>query len=253
MRKSSSLILVFILSFFACSPSASDENGDNPGSGTIQDRLDNTVLAYYTFDDGTASSTAGYALDGAFFGTPIFVTETASGKGKAVFLNGLKGQCVNIPYNLFKGYTNYSISIWLKDFSTGNIISSVATNDWYGNYPRLHYTADGKIAFQTASNYSKDIADLSFAYPCSSIQSGAWHHIVVTCASDVQKLYVDGSYVDSISKRWADVRNGVTKVQIGGDGDGMFSPAFSGMVDNVGIFEAALTAAEVKYLYDNKL
>ena len=257
MLKNSIFPASIILALFACAPLPTlDDSDEDNGPQAIEARLDASVVVYYTFDDGTATSKAGYALDGVFYGAPSISDETASGTGKSVFLNGLKNQCINIPYNLFKGYKNYSISVWLKDFSTGNIISGIGTSgnaSSYGNFPRLHYTADGKMAFQTTSGYYDYIDNYSFPYPCTLLQSGAWHHIVVTCSNIEQKLYIDGIFSDSKTESWLDAGDNCPKVQIGGNGDGKFSTAFSGMVDNVAIFEATLSATEVKYLYDNKL
>ena len=227
----------------------------NPGSGG-DIAVPAGLLLYYTFDNGDVSDATEMELDGQTVGNPSFLDgNTPNGAGKSIFLNGSKSQYISIPYNLFKGYSNYSISLWLKDFSEGSIISGISSSDpEYRCYPRLHFTADGKFAFQTCYNYYKYIADqCSFSAPCASLQSGTWHHIVVTCNKNTQKLYIDGVLTDSMSKTWQDIGDYITKVQIGGNGDGKFPVSFTGKVDNVSIYLTFLLDNQIKYLYDNKL
>ena len=75
----------------------------------------------------------------------------------------------------------------------------------------------------------------------------------MTCSGNYQNLYIDGVLSDSNSQKWMDIGTAITKVQIGGNGDGKFPVAFNGKVDNVGVFTSALSSAVVKYLFDNKL
>ena len=224
------------------------------GSGSGGTAVTSGMVLYYTFDNGDAKDATVMEIDGQAIGTPTFPDDdTPSGQGKSIFLNGSKNQYVNIPYNLFKGYKNYSISVWLKDFSTGNIISGIGTSgnaSSYGNFPRLHYTADGKMAFQTTSGYYDYIDNYSFPYPCTSLQSGVWHHIVVTCSNTQQKLYVDGVLSDSMSQMWLDAGDNCPKVEIGGDGDGKFPVFFSGKLDNVRIYSRELSVQDVKDIYN---
>ena len=258
MLKSKLPGIVALALLFSCVPLPVIDGVGKTSEDSMEDFLNNNILAYYTFDDETATSKAGLDADGVFYGTPSFTTETASGQGKAVFLNGIKGQCINIPYCLFDGYSAYSISVWLKDFSTGTIVSAVSSGNYY-NYPRLHFNSDGKMALQTEYGYGGQIENSQnyhFSYPCASLQSGEWHHIVVTCNKSSQKLYIDGTLVDTKSDN-CHYENSystyATKVQIGGNGDGVFSVSFSGKVDNVAIFKTALSDASIKYLFDNKL
>lgn len=219
----------------------------------VEDILKSSLLSYYTFDDETAKSKSEFQYDGVLFGSPSFITDTPSGQGKALFLNGLKEQWVNIPYNLFKGLPYFTISLWLKDFSTGNIISGISTGTYPGYYsfPRLFFTSDGKMAFDCRNRHWTSAP--TFSYPCTSLQSGQWHHIAVTCSRGFTRLYVDGIPVDSFEEYWEDVQDNTPKVQIGGNGDGIFAVTFSGKVDNVAIYTTALSDSYISLIYKEKL
>ena len=228
-------------------------NGSGEGDGIA---VSSGLMLYYTFDNGDCSDASDMEIDGQAIGSPSFLDgNTPSGTGKCIFLNGTKGQYINIPYCLFDGYTAYSISVWLKDFSTGSIVSGVSSGNYY-NYPRLHFNSDGKMALQTEYGYGGQIENSQnyhFIYPCASLQSGEWHHIVVTCNKSSQKLYIDGTLVDTKSDN-CHYENSystyATKVQIGGNGDGVFSVSFSGKLDNVRLYGKELSKQDVKDIYN---
>ena len=189
MRKSNLTILLLLALLFACKPLPVVENGsedpvvengsedpvedngsedpveDNGGEDPVEDNggdeeeitadaLKQIAIVYFPFDDETAKSTAETQADGVLFGSPSFITDTPSGMGKALFLNGIKEQFVNIPYALFAGLKYFTISFWVKDFSAGSVVSGIYAsnfnNDSWQYYPRVYFTAEGKISFSGA-------------------------------------------------------------------------------------------------------
>ena len=211
---------------------------------------------YFPFDDETAKSTAETQADGVLFGSPSFITDTPSGMGKALFLNGIKEQFVNIPYALFAGLKYFTISFWVKDFSAGSVVSGIYAsnfnNDSWQYYPRVYFTAEGKISFSCGSSYYLSTSP-TFSYSYSDIQSDNWHHIAVTCSNGALELFVDGNYTDKLNSKWSDSAETIPKVQIGGNGNGIYPVFFSGKVDNVSIYKKVLNNTEVKFIFDNKL
>ena len=250
------------MAFQSCGKSGDDGSADGNGQGggkqeTAEEILKSSLIAAYTFEEGSAEDVSGNGHDGVVFGGASFISDTPSGGGSALFLNGIKEQLVNIPYNLFAGLEEYSICLWLKDFSMGSIVSGINSNFEPNCFPRLYLGDDGKLKF--ASNCRNVSNSPTFSFNSSSLQSGAWHHIAVTCSSGLNSsstlnLYIDGTLTDSITSNWSDNTSYyVTKVQIGGNGDG-FYPVFTSMkVDNVGFYSRALGAKAIRHLFDNKL
>ena len=228
-------------------------NGSGGGGGN-DSALKSGLMAWYTFDSGDISDSSDYDVDGVPVNNPSFIEDTPSGSGKALFLNSVKEQFVNIGYNLFKGLASYSIALWLKDFSTGSIVSGINTNYEPNCFPRLYLGDDGKLKF--ASSCRSVSNSPTFSFNCSSLQSGAWHHVAVTCSSEgngssTLNLYIDGTLTDSITSYWNDNSSyNVTKVQIGGNGDG-FYPVYSSMkADNVRLYNRCLSKEDVKSIYN---
>ena len=107
------LLLVFMTGCLPL-PSLDQEN--------VAEDMEHTdyLLAYYPFDDSTKDSGKnGY--HGVPIGAPTYDEDTPSGSGKALKLNGFKGQYVNVPYPFLNGLNEYSVSFWIKDFGMGMV------------------------------------------------------------------------------------------------------------------------------------
>ena len=258
MLKNSSLCILAILALCVLTACNGDDYKPGGKKSTPEDDIEAFLIAHYTFDSGNALDMSGNGWDGVVFNDAGFISDTPSGTGSALFLNGIKEQYVNIPYNMFAGLLSYSVSLWVKDFSIGALVSGIGSQ-WAGQCsPRLYLKENGTISFDTAQ---RELSSASaFAYNCTSIQSSGWHHIVVTIGQDdscgyqlyLLRLFIDGVLVDSMQDYSRDNNGYVTKFNIGGNGNG-FYPVFQSMkVDNVSFFSAALRGTVVKYLYDNK-
>jgi len=81
--------------------------------------------------------------------------------------------------------------------------------------------------------------------------NGVWQHIVATYDSGTMKLYIDGEYVDEISG--ADLQSDISNynLMIGAWVKEPLSHYFNGTIDEVVIYDRALTAEEVHEIYCN--
>lgn len=210
------------------------------------------LMAYYTFDESDISDKTDMELHGQTVGDPSFLSDTPSGKGKSLFLNGSKEQYVLINYNLFKGHSHFSISLWLKDFSTGAAVSGIYAgmynNNGFQYYPRLYFTSEGKVSF-TCYSYGLSSAPVFF-YSYSPIQSDTWHLVTVTCANGELKLYIDGVLIDTVNSDYSDPKDNTPKVHLGGNGNGIFPVYFTGKMDNVRIYSRAIEPEDVMNIYE---
>ena len=98
--------------------------------------------------------------------------------------------------------------------------------------------------------------------PGQPISAGQWHHMAFSFGSDGMKLYVDGALADSdpYSGGMGSTSGGIGNyepIAIGAgtwtSGDGVVTPLidyFDGSIDEVAIFDQALTAQTIQDLYD---
>jgi len=241
-----------------------DNGGDNGGNNDDVDNTDSIAVSgglklYYTFDNGDCIDATEYENDGVPVNNPSYITDTSNGSGKAIFLKGDKGQYINIVGNLFSGLRNYSMSFWIKDFSGGSIISGITSGQWSADqWPKLIINSNNRFSFDALGHWYEDTETFFSSYSYSEIQSSGWHHIVLSYIDNsgdaiegVAYFYVDGTLVDNQSVYWGDP-TGVTKVQIGGNGNGTFPVSTSMKIDNVRIYNKGLTKDEVIQIYNSE-
>lgn len=232
------------------------DNPNQPGSG---ENIVAGLMAYYTFDSENADDATDNQIDGTLMNNPTFVDNTPNGKGKALFINGTKEQFVNIPYNPFKAKTSFSISLWLKDFGAGVIFNAVCSSSKYKNAPGLLTNPDGKFEFTTGGEDFYLGKYYPFSYPYKSLQDNQWHMITLISTSKkdygcIKQLYINGKLIDTTDGNFRAGSDNIeaTKIQIGGDGEGVYENLTFGSfkIDNIRFYDRALSNQEIKAIYD---
>ena len=246
-----------VLSFTTGTVGGDDNNDEDSDSGSDSGSDNELVvpqglMSYYTFDKGDGSDATENELDAILVNDPSFVSETVDGTGKALMLNGAKGQFMNIPYNVFKNLKKITVSFWIKDFSIGAIFSTISADYPRSDHPRLIADTDSKFRFYTG--YDNYDTTPSFSYPYTSIQSGKWHHVVVSMDGDTRYLYVDGARTDSnTAPSWPSEQATGTKVYIGGNKDGEYKmDCITMKIDNIRFYQRCISDKEVKSIYDSE-
>lgn len=222
--------------------------GDDPVIDPDEIVVPQGLMSYYTFDNEDASDLTENELDGTLMNDPSFTSETASGKGKALNLNGVKEQYMTIPYNVFKSLTKYSISFWIKDFSQGSVLTAVGVKSHSLQRPKLILNDAQKFEFNTETYSSSP--RYTFPYDCTPIMSSSWHHVVVSTEDGLNTLYVDGMKVDAIKGYISG--SSATKLDIGGNCEGTMNSFITMKIDNVRLYQRTITEPEVRKIYENE-
>ena len=133
----------------------------------------------------------------------------------------------------------FTVSLWFKlDSAYGGLFSISSFSSSYG--AMNFYVSGYELIFRLAS-------DVSTKVPMSDTTS--WHHVVGTYdGSTIKKIYLDGALGDSDSYT-ADLDLDGLKTIIGG----FYSSTYcvDGKIADVRVYSAALSAANVKELYDD--
>ena len=130
-----------------------------------------------------------------------------------------------------------TISFWVK-YSTG-YMAYVASGDGIFTYLRFAYQY-GKLSFVYANvNY-----DLT-----TDIKDGNWHHVVVTYdqSEATVKGYTDGSLSETHTNKSAGTTNNIQTIGASKTGSTGY---FNGELDEVAIFNTALSASKIQQIYD---
>ncbi len=149
------------------------------------------------------------------------------------------------PSNLPTGTTPRTTSIWVKTIYTGaaQILITWGANaagDIWKQF--IDVTSGNHWLFVNGGNARGTV----------DIRDGKWHHLIIACdgiAVENSIFYLDGE-IDVISGIGAEPLTTTEELFfIGVANDGSTTP-FNGFLDDVRIYNRALSAAEVKTLYD---
>lgn len=190
------------------------------------------LVGYYPLDEnaGTvAGDDSSYAANGTLVGSPTWATGQV---GTGLTFNG-SSQAVSIGNNTQTQLTTGTVSAWMKSTaSTGTRGIVHKLNSYY-----LQLDA-GKLA----------LYDWTGAATCSATATstdGNWHHVAMTLQSGVTNgsiLYVDGAAVQTCT--WTPVSQTGSLV-VGAAYSGSYSEYFDGSIDEVKLFNRALSADEI--------
>ena len=228
--------------------------------------LSNAVNATITDADGagtivnddcfepSANMVAWYPADGNFNdiqgptfenGTPTGNTTFAAGKvGQAFSFDG-NGDYVSVP-GIFGGGPEITVDAWVKTEAVSNesplpiqaIVSSTTENEF------MHFQLSDNSNFNVVVYC--DNGGVSFPIPPES-PIGVWRHIAITVKSGDSHIYVNGVQTSSSTSTFSTIRP-TSNLRIGSGYSGV--RFFHGEIDEVEIYNRALTQTEIQSIYN---
>lgn len=217
--------------------------------GAFGDTLSSGLVGYWRLDDGSGTNvtdSSGNDNDGTLENNPTWSTGQIGG---ALQFDGLTNQRVSIPHDsdLFvDDQVTISAWIWRQDISNTHTIFSDFTS---ATTPRTQYTLEflndnTSLVFRTNSgptNTHTSVTGIVSTYPLQQ-----WVHIAATWNGTNVEFYVDGVPEDTAFLNVDPVTTTASSYSIGrragGAGD------FSGLIDDVRMYDRALTPNEVDAL-----
>ena len=209
------------------------------------------LVASYDFNE--ASGTTAYPTVGTVNGTlqngASFVAGGVEG-GAVSMSRGSPGGLVDFGTNMFPSGA-FSVQIWVN------------TTDAVGSIPLAYHTSSVVAGFFLGINDVGDgcgsltgSAEFYVAYPCSGsssivVNDGEWHQIVGVYDGNKSSIFVDGQFQSASSGgNPLNTPPATTDLLLGGVMVGT-TPTndFGGMVDNMQLYDTALSADDVHQLY----
>ncbi len=192
------------------------------------------LIAYYSFDDGTAVDSSGGGVNGTIFGA----TATPGKINGALLFDGVDDY-VSTPSSPLPN--QFTFSVWARKDGAGpndpqNIIISQ-----YNNVIASCSTS-GKVDFEVNINAVGGLHIYGGACPAT----GTWAHYAGTYDGTTAKLYLNGTFVGSLPVTGAIWSNYLSFV-IGRYSGGGYN--FKGAIDDVRVYNRALDASEIAQLY----
>lgn len=216
------------------------------------DPINTGLLACYPLN-GSLNDNSGNARHG----TPTSVTYTTdrfSTASHSGLFNGASNSSSNITYTAFQA-SQYTYSVWVNVASmptSGNYYSAISIGNnsvdqaiLLGNNSTL-----GHVGFGVAV-YNSDLSLVTgLTYTGSLPTTNRWYHLVLVRSSSQVNFYVDGVLVSSASTAGKVPGYGTTAYgAFIGKRIGATTQNFTGKIDDVRIYDRALSSAEISQLY----
>ncbi|AGX86715.1 DUF1566 domain-containing protein [Candidatus Symbiobacter mobilis] len=203
------------------------------------------LVAYYPFD-GNANDASGNGHHGTTSGGVSFVTSPV---GSAASFDGTSGTKIQIPNKALNSLPSGTVAMWFKlnKSSTYSVLLD-KTHTYVANYFQLLVEPNGetRVGLDYGSSSTSDPGIDWSRRAKTKATTGQWYFLVFTWDGSKWVYYFDGQ-LDSQFATSKVLQNFDYPVYIGAGVD-YFQP-LNGQVDEVRIYNRALSAAEVQQLY----
>ena len=196
------------------------------------------LVAAYAFDEGSGTTVSDASGNG-HNGTISNATWAATGKfGKALQFNG-GNALVSVPS---AAQLQLSTGMTLEAWVNPSAVSATWQDVIYKGNDNYYLEA-------TSTNASKPDAGMiaggsyADAVGTAALPANSWSYLTETYDGSTLKLYVNGTQVASVAHTGA-IASSTNALQIGGDT--IYSQYFAGLIDEVRIYNVALTAGQIQ-------
>ncbi len=216
--------------------------GGAPGGG---------LVAWWKLDDGSSGTTPTTAADSSGNGNTGTLTNgptwTTSGKiNNALTLAAASSQYVSVPYaSALEPTTAFTVTAWVNPTSTSQmaIIASPDSDGWNNGWRLIVDGAPQLSGNIVTSNTSPRATAINTANP----PAGTWTHVALVYNGSTLTVYSNGVPGTPVSVTGTVTYGTSAFLPIGG-ASGV--PYFNGKIDDVRIYNRALSASEVTSLYN---
>lgn len=222
-------------------PSSSTNSGNEPF-------ITNGLVAYYPFN-GNANDASGNGNNGTV-NNITFVADRFGNTNAAASFAGNSTSYIQINTTNLNLTSNFTISVWI------NYIGGAGIEN-----PRVFSTAGYEIVTQDAASSDRqmgfDNTTLTAGAPTvnspNGVPANVWTHIVgVRCGTNLL-LYVNASLVGTLSTTEPpDYSRGFIPA-VGVNSGALAQDNYAGLIDDLGIYNRALSALEIAEIYQSSL
>ncbi|MBI4034178.1 MAG: prepilin-type N-terminal cleavage/methylation domain-containing protein [Candidatus Brennerbacteria bacterium] len=221
--------------------------------GTITTRLDKGLVGYWHFDEATSTKAydaSGLANTGTLTNGPIWATAPNCKAGNCLSFDGTDDY-VSVAHNsVFNLPKEITLSAWIKlDSVTSEVAREIIIKGDSSVHPipfDLRVRTDGSVEFDQSQGGSFQTQIIG----TTVLSAGQWYHIVATNDNSNAKVYINGVLEGTDSSPATDVTTDGEAIGIGARGENVAN-YFDGHIDEVRIYNRALSATEISNLYND--
>jgi CD109 antigen len=209
-------------------------------AGTSQGSL----VAHWPLDEtsGTVAEDAVGHDDGTLYGNPVWEPARVRPTGSLQF-DG-KDDYMTTRFVLDPAKGPFSAFLWVLGNEAGRVI--IAQQDFGGTGQTwlVAGTTSGKLGTELTDARGQVRA----LYADAVVTDGRWHHVGVIWDGQYRRLYVDGEEVAADQTALADMRSCLGGLVIGGSKTQDRSTLWSGGMDDIRVYDHALSKTEIRVL-----
>ncbi len=206
-------------------------------------------VGYWMLDESSgslAADSSGNGGTGTLLNDPLHVPGRL---GAALSFNGVD-ESVNVPHAAVLDAYPLTVSLWVN--TTAGTLSGLVNKYLPGSRSGYQvFTSGGSLCawyFRDAANYVWDGSGCTLATP--GFNDGQWHHVAFLVDASGGGLFVDGTL--RASQPWTGTPGATTTTQnlSLAQYPGTASPCLPGQLDDVRIYNRALSASDVSSLFN---
>jgi len=218
------------------------------------------LLAHWTFDEGSGVIAHDHGpghYDGTLSATGA--SWAAGIAGGAISLDAANGGLVNMGpvLNNLAGSPN-TISAWVKTSIVGaknqTVVASHKATVVAGYILGINTSADGQYGQPGKAWFYNSGTGVVSPYSSITVVDGQWHQLVGVRGGGTVSLYVDGVFQASYADQGLPDAPAGTPLLFGGylhQNAIDLVPCYTGLIDDVQIYGAALTDRDIQFLFKN--
>jgi hypothetical protein len=216
-----------------------------PSTGTqptITPNVNKTgLIGYWKFDEGTGTTTcdhSGSSNNGTLVKGPLW---TAGKLGKALYFDGIDDTVTVVDSNSLDLSSAFTLSAWVNPAVTSTSFSSILVKNYkYFLYASATgYCGDGSLLAGVSEGANQPVCQ------ASPLPANTWTHLALTSNGSALTLYRNGIAVATANVS-GNLSPSTGNLQIGAS---QFGEYFRGLIDEVRIYNRALSAADVQIAY----
>jgi len=202
------------------------------------------LVGYWKFEEGqglVAKDCSKYRNDGTLMPSDNPPTWVQGKRGKALSFDG-SNDYVNVGFGRFETLTSGTVILWVNPSVIGNALA--AFSHWKDGNNRCTFFqwGGGVMALRIAA-----LGENHLILSNDLLTLNQWSHLAFTFGAGGMKMYINGvlqTQTDATTLSWNDIGAGANNT-IGCQG--IASAFFPGIIDEVRIYNRALTQKEIAY------
>ena len=229
-------------------------NGWFGGGGSIpSDTMTRGLVGYWSFDEGsgiTAYDASGNGNDGTLYWMSTSTNAWTTGKSAGALQFDGADDYVSINDNdALTPSDSITVSAWIKRTATGRLDLVIGKGSSLTNFSyNIYFNSNDTLAWEVSSN--GNVSGRLILNTTATFTSGVWYHIVGIFSNGSANIYVNGiNQPVTTSGTAVSVYNNTANLFIGYEVTDT-SYYFRGTIDEVRIYNRALSDAEVRYHYN---